>query len=70
MTIHPECPTRPECPNCGSSGLSGLIVHNPDCSSCHGETGRACLACYGGFCSECGVSVLPRSPYSDDCPRS
>ena len=20
MTIHPECPTRPECPNCGSIG--------------------------------------------------
>ena len=51
------------CPQCGEPSYT---VHTADCWSCHGDTSRPCLCCYGGHCWECGG--LAGEPYSDDPP--
>ena len=60
-----EAATHTECPACGAFEVR---AHTADCFSCHGDTARACQACFGGYCAHCGVSMLPGEPYSDDPP--
>lgn len=64
MTDQPTWPYEKHrlCPYCGEINMSN---HDPDCYSCHGNTDRPCIACFGDCCCACGSS-LPGEPYSDD----
>lgn len=56
-----------QCPDCAAP-FDAITRHHPDCFSCHGDTSRPCLACYGALCTDCGCFTLDGEPYSDDPP--